>query len=380
MADEDKELLDLGAIPVDPDKELKDLGAAPTKASILESARAGLANGGTFGFAPRIGAAGGAVASYAQQHLSGDQQPQSLKDLYNEYLKYNNDRQAAAQSAHPGVYIGSQLAGGIASPMNKIGAVGAGLGEVGAQAPIVTKMAQGALAGAKMGAVAGASQSPDLTNIPQTVKNAGEGMAMGAGVGAIIPPVGAALRGLAGGTANMISPLIGQPGTMFSKGMQAGVEGAPNLATEPGQLQAIQSRNDFANQFVKDVHDVLASNAKNKRELISSALAKSQLAPAEAVQAVTQKYLDANPQLNEETARKELDQLKEMFLTAREGPEKTETRRIYNPGQAPTPAIPQNQQVRPPINPMEVMPQKAHHRHLRLHPLERMLLHLLRLS
>jgi hypothetical protein len=361
MTDLDKEI---GAVPLtDLDKELgakplssSDQSISKPAVSKSESARAGLANGGTFGFAPRIGAAGGALASAAQQHLSNDPQPQSIKDLYNEYLKMNNDRQAAAQAGNPIVYGASQLVGGIASPMNKIGAVGAGLGKVGAAAPMVTKMAQGALAGAKMGAVAGASQSPDLTNIPQTLQEANEGMATGAVLGAVTPPVGATIKVLAGGAANMVRPLIGQPGTMFSKGMKAGVEGAPNLAGEPGQMSAIQDRNNFANQFVKDVHDVLASNAKNKRELISSALSKSQLAPAEAVQAVQQKYLEANPQLNEETARKELDQLKEMFITAQEGPKKTETQRIYNPGQAPVGAIPQSQQVRPPINPMEVMP------------------------
>jgi hypothetical protein len=364
MADADKELLDLGAQPHD--DELKALGAVSTEdkdkvakyiskpeVSELEAARAGLANGGTFGFAPRIGAVGGALASAAQQRLSGEPQPQSIKDLYNEYLKYNNERQQKAQEAHPVVYGGAQLAGGIASPMNKIGAVGAGM----EGAPIVSKMAQSALAGGKLGAIAGASQSPDLGDIPQTAVNAAQGAAMGGALGAAIPPLGAAMKGAAGGVASTLRPLIGQPGTMFGKGMQAGIEGAPNLAGEPGQLAAVHNRNDFANQFVKDVHDVLSSNAKNKRELISSALAKSQLAPAEAVQAVTQKYLEANPQLNEESARKELDQLKEMFITAAEGPKKTVIQREYNEGAKPPPIAQPGSQFLPPQNgPAEVLP------------------------
>lgn len=308
----------------------------------LESARAGLASGGTFGFAPRIGAAGGALASKAQQSLSKEPNPQSLQDLYNEYLKYNNERQEKAKAGNPATYHATEFVGALASPMNKIGAVG----QLGNDASMLAKMAHSGLAGAKMGSVAGLSQSPDLANIPKDLEGMGTGAAMGAGLGLAVPPVGAVMKGAAKGTVNMIRPLIGKPAEMFKKGAQAGMEGAPNLAGEPGQLEAVQQRNQFADQFVQDLHKVLSGNAKNKRELIAGALEKSQLAPAEAVEAVTQKYLDANPQLNEESARKELDQLKEMILTAREGGKKTEVVRQYiNPEMR---MVPGNAPVAPP--------------------------------
>jgi hypothetical protein len=333
---------------------------------MMESARAGLANGGTYGFAPRIGAAGGAAAEKLAGMPVGPEgfsllpghentSKQSLSDLYNEYLKYNNDRQAKAQNAHPIIYGGAQLAGGIASPLNKIGAIG----ELAKDTPIISKMGLGAMAGARMGGLAGLSQSPDLTNPTEDMNAAGAGSAMGIGIGLGAPVAGATIKGLAGGAANILRPLIGKPGTMAGKGMQAGMEGGPNLAGEPGQLQAVQQRGQFAEQFVKDVHDVLSSNAKNKRELITNALAKSQLAPAEAVQVIQQKYLEANPQLNEESARKELAQLKEMFITAAEGPKKTETQRVYNPGAQPNVpgAAPQPEMPMPPPGSSAMPPQ-----------------------
>lgn len=303
---------------------------------LSESARAGFASGGTFGFAPRIGAAGGALASKAQQALSGEPEPQSLEDLYNEYLKYNNEVQAKAAAGNPSMYMGAQFAGGLASPLNAIGPMG--IGALGKNAHIFAKMAHGARAGARMGTVAGLSQSNDLADLPQDVQRAGEGMAVGAGLGAVIPPIAGGIKSLAIGGANIARPLLGKPVKMVSKGVQFGTKGKPNFAGEPGQLQEVQNRNEFTNKFVTDVHDILSSNAKNKRELISGALEKSQLAPAEAVQAIQQKYLEANPQLNEESARKELAQLKEMFITAAEGPKKMETQRIYNGAAKPTPA------------------------------------------
>ncbi len=300
----------------------------------LESARAGLAAGGTFGFAPRIGAAGGALASAAQQNLSDDPEKQNLTDLYNEYLKYNNQRQAAAQAANPVTYGGAEFAGALASPMNKIGAVG----QLGKEAPMLQKMAHGVLAGTKLGGVAGMAQSPDLTNVPQTMGDAAMGAAAGAGLGAVAPPVGALMKGAATGAANFVRPLIGKPGTMFSKGMQAGMEGEPNLAGEPGQLEAVEQRNKFAKGFVNDIHGIIKSNAKNKAELISNALEKSQLAPKEAVEALAQKYLQPEgAKLPTANDQKEFEELKQIILTSLQGPEKTETVRIHNPGAAPAP-------------------------------------------
>lgn len=382
MADEDKELMELGAEPHD--DELKALGAvsaedknkmakyitAPEAASDLESARAGLASGGTFGFAPRIGAAMGV----GMEKLAGApvDKKRSASDIYNEYLKYNNERQKVAEHAHPYIYGGAQFAGGLASPMNKIGA---GY-EVGKDASLLAKMAHSSIAGARMGATAGASQSSDLTNVPQTLQKAKEGAIFGTVIGAAAPPVIGAVKGAARVTGSGLKSVFGPVGQRFGQGIEHGMEGEPNLAGEPGQLQATEERGQFAEQFVKDLHKVLSGNAKNKRELIAQALEKNQLAPKEAVDAVMQKYLQANPQLNEESARKELEQLKEMIITASEGPKKTETVREYlNPTSR---SVPNDQpQYMPgevsrmpgaPIEPTPAMPNEPTPEQLKLGP------------
>jgi hypothetical protein len=365
MADSDEDkLIKLGAEPVHEDETaLRSLGAVSPEehaqkappVSKMTSAAEGLASGGTFGFSPRIGAVFGAGLEKGAQaigmgpqagNIAAGQPTQSLSDLYNEYLAANNKRQAAAKAANPVTYGAAQLAGGIASPLNKIGAVG----QLSAEAPIIAKMGQGALAGARMGTVAGLSQSQDLTNPSQDVSNMGLGAATGATIGATLPPIGAVIKGGAGLTADLTRKLVGRPVTMFNQGVQAGQQGAANLAGEPGQLEAVEQRGQFATQFVQDLHNILSSNAANKKELIANALENSQLAPKEAVEAVTQKYLQANPQINDKAAKAELAQLKEMITTAAEGPEKEETVRQYSGALAPQ-ALPSAIPNAPPSTP-----------------------------
>lgn len=299
------------------------------KASGWESARAGLASGGSFGLGTRLGSAIGASAD----KLTGSDQ--SLSELYNEYLDYNKKREAKAAQDNPMTYGGAMLAGGLASPLNAI----AGGAQLPKNASMLAKMAHSAEAGAKLGTIAGAAQSEDLTNIPKTLEKAGEGMVFGGGIGAAAPPVIAGIKGAAGVTGAGLKTVFGPVGERFGQGKTAGLSGAPNLAGEPGQLVATQERAQFAEQFVDDLNNILNSNAKNKKELVSAALEKSQLAPKEAVDAITQKYLDVNPDsLNGDRTRKELAQLQEMIIEAIEGPKKMETVRLYTNPERPVPS------------------------------------------
>lgn len=338
----------------------------PPQASELESIREGYAQGGTLGYAPRIGAAMGAgLEKTAGAGLGPEGFPlipgaeksenKKLQDLYNEYLDYNNKLQEKAKASNPGLYHTAEFAGVMASPFNKIGTLGGG-GMAAKDASILAKMGQSGLAGARMGALGGLSQSKDLNNLPEDVSNMGRGAAFGAGIGLAAPPVGAALSGMASGAGSIGRTVFGPMGQMFKKGSQAGTEGLPNLATEAGQSQAQGIRKEFAQKFVDDLKGILNSSAKNKRELIRNA---SQDVPKEQLDEVISKYLEANPKLNTKKSLDELNELKEIILTAKEGPLKPETVRVYREG-APERPLPSDARPFQPTSPeVEPMPTES---------------------
>lgn len=372
MTDLDNEL---GAAPLtDLDKEL---GAKPlsnvSKSSaedpgMLEAVRAGFANGGTLGFAPRIGAGVGALASAAQQQLSGEPQPQSLKDLYNEYLDYNNKLQEKAHDAHPYIYNGATLLGGIASPLNKIAGLGLGsetaqainaadklkkAGQAVQTASMPLRMINSGIQGAKIGAVAGLANSKDLTDAPQDLSEASKGMALGGAIGTAAPPVIAGLQSAASVTGGGLRSFFGDVGGNFSKGVEAGSEGGPKLSTPEGQASAAQDRSDFANKFVDDLRNIVKTNAKNKVEKIQGHLDNL---PQEQIDPVLNKILEMDPKEMGTKEAEEFEQIKEEILRAKEGPMVNETVRQYNPGQAPEPISGPGAQYRPPIEGSEVLP------------------------
>lgn len=351
--------------------KLKKYLKAP-QASELESAREGLAQGGTYGFAPRMGAALGATLSAPGEIQRGIQEavsakpgedietapgqgaggPQSVEQLYKDYLDYNNKLQAKAHASNPSIYNASMLAGGIASPLNKIGSVGA-LAQAAPKASILAKMAHSGAAGARMGGLAGLSQSQDLTDIPQDISNVGTGMAFGGGIGTVAPPITAGLAATARGGANVLKTVFGPVGQNFAKGIEAGAEGAPNIATEEGQQQTQAQRKEFAENFVNNLKNIIKKNAKNKVQMIEQHVADL---PKDKIDGVLNTILELDPTKMGTKEAEEFALIKEEILRAKEGPMQAETVRQYNPGQAPAPVLTPNQQYRPPINPAEVMP------------------------
>lgn len=374
--------LDDGFHPVElSDKEKKAVTSyltKPPKATAGQSLREGFAEGGTFGFAPRMGAALGAglekgAGAIGMGPQAGDKAAglpeKSLKDIYNEYLEYNNKLQANAKEANPGMYYSGMLAGGLASPLNKIGAIGMGgktaeaalaaekaaaAGKAVQTASMPTKMALSGLAGARAGTLGGLSQSSDLGDVKQDIEKAGEGMAFGGGVGTLAPPVGAALKGTAKGLASGLETVFGPVGARFKQGMQAGVEGAPNIATRAGRDEVQAARGAFATDFVDKLRETIKSNAKNKVQMIKQHF---QDVPRDQIDNVLNEVLETDVSKLGSKEAEEFNLIKEEILRAKEGPMRTETVRQYNPGAQPPPIVQPGQQVRPPLNgPGEMLP------------------------
>jgi hypothetical protein len=361
-----------------PTKEEKNASSSKGTASTGEALREGFAQGGTFGFAPRLGAAMGAglekgagMLGMGPQagNVAAGQPQQSLKDLYNEYLDYNNKLQEKAKASHPGPYYGSMIAGGIASPLNKIGAIGMGgntaeaalaaekaaaAGNAIQTASMPTKMLLSGLSGARAGALGGLSQSQDLSNINQDVENAGKGAAFGGLLGAGTPPVASALKGAASTASGWAQGLIGPVPKNVEEGFRAGLASAPNLSKPAGQAEAQNMRADFAKDFVSKLRTILSSNAKNKIKMIENHAADL---PKDQIDNVLNEILDINPdKLGTEEAA-ELQKIHNELLRAKEGPMKTETVRQYNPGAQPPPIAQPGSQFLPPLNgPGEMLP------------------------
>lgn len=345
MADSDAELMNLGAEPHD--EELRGLGAISPEdqqkvvnyiktpqATQGEALREGFAEGGTFGFAPRIGAAMGAGMEKAAELVPGADKSENkkLSDLYNEYLEYNNKLQEKAKASHPAAYYAAMLAGGIASPLNKVSTLGLG-GQAVEGASLPTKALQSGIGGAKLGALSGLSQSQNLADVPQDIDQAGKGAAFGGILGAGAPAAAGAIKGAANATASGLETVFGPVGARFQQGMQAGLEETPNLATQAGRNVAFESRKDFAKDFVDNLRNIIKSNAKNKFEKIQAA---SQDIPSDQVDNVLNEILgmDTTKMGTKEAA--EFDQIKEEILRAKEGPMVGETVRQYN-GATPPP-------------------------------------------
>jgi len=159
--------------------------AAPSEA---ESAMRGAAQGATMGFSNRIEGAGNAL----MDKVLGNDQGKSLSDLYNQREAQATSSNAAAQAAHPYIYGGANLAGGVGTGLLTGGmgattslgrmAVGAGMGAaagVGYGNPSsVNDGAAEALKGALVGgAVSGVAEGISNALNPSSLKSTAENMA-----------------------------------------------------------------------------------------------------------------------------------------------------------------------------------------------------------
>lgn len=133
----------------------------------------GLANAVTLGYGDRIAAGAGALTGIGG--MQGD---------YAGNLAREHAQTAQFDRAHPVEATALNVAGSAMVPLGAIGAAAKG-------ASLGTKALYGALAGGGIGAVQGAAESPDLTNVPQTAADAAKGAGVGLLLGGAIPIAGA---------------------------------------------------------------------------------------------------------------------------------------------------------------------------------------------
>ncbi len=174
------------------------------KPDAVDAAISGVANGMTFGLAPKI--IGGTRALYNKATEGGD-----LKQLYDKYRKEQEGYDEGAEKASPKVNTAANFAGGLLNPVNKF-LPGGSLGK-------------NVATGAGVGAVNSAAKSKhDLSNYDEATGLAKDTL-IGAGIGA-----GAGVIGT---------------------GLQKGVEAAPNLVKK-GLSVMLGASEDAVNRLVKN--------------------------------------------------------------------------------------------------------------------------------
>lgn len=212
---------DLGATPVAAAPlDFSDLGGEKVgheDVSKMESLGRGVQQGATLGFGDEFSGGVEATADATQQLLNklgmagpsptqvnsklasegvkGDLGPKELLDMYRQGRDSNRLENTAAQEANPMTYLGGNIAGGVLPAMAAPQALMNPLGSAAKSAPLLQKMAQGAVNAVPAAAVVGAGTSnaemtPDkmtdqsATNFGNDVLNSAE---MGAGFGAAVP-------------------------------------------------------------------------------------------------------------------------------------------------------------------------------------------------
>lgn len=174
------------------------------------------ANGATFGLADRFAAGMGSLTGIGGK--SGD---------YTGNLQSEQAKTDQFASDHPIASIGANLAGGAVVPLGAIGAAAKG-------ASLGTKTLLGMGAGAGLGTVQGALSSRDLTDLPQTGKEAIKGAILGGTIGAAIPGAGSLIGKGYNGLANMVNG--------SAQGMSRAATGHLVSAAEADGLPAVQAQ------------------------------------------------------------------------------------------------------------------------------------------
>lgn len=189
------------------------------------------ANGMTFGAADRIAAGMSTLTGVGGQSrnlsslITGDR-----GSGYAGNLEREQARTGQFAIDHPIGNIGANIAGGAVVPIGAIGAAAKG-------ASLGAKTVYAALTGAGLGGVQGAFGSKDLTDIPETAREAGKGAALGAVVGGAIP--GAAK--VVGAGYNAVANAINGRAAGMSRGASQHVVDAM-LADKPANVQAEVAR------------------------------------------------------------------------------------------------------------------------------------------
>lgn len=235
----DSEFEAMGAVPAD-DAEFEALGAVPVESEVvpgepispsesaLKGAQQGLLLGGAdelqgaipagLDVTQRVLASLGLTGlspsqvntKLASQGVKGNLGPQTLLDQYREGRNASRKDFAAAEAANPGFYMGGNIAGGALTAMAAPQALMNPMGSAPASAPLLQKIAQGAVNAIPASAAVGAGMStaeltPDQIT-PESAMNFGSDVlkdaGMGAAIGGAIPLVAAPLKAAGGAIAD----------------------------------------------------------------------------------------------------------------------------------------------------------------------------------
>lgn len=310
MALSDKEELELLQLQEEEYQHQKAKSASndSNKMGVLEAAKTGYAE--SIPFADRIGAIAGTLGAKA----GGD--TRDLGDVYNEVLPQVRQQQEAdikqAREDQPLTAYGSQLFGTLAVPMpgGSVASEAAALGKLGLGKGLLAAGEAGLKQAPKfaaLGGLLGASNSSDLTNVPETALNVGAG-ALG---GALLSPV-ASIGGELGsralsGAGSGIGKALGS--TEFTKDiLEAGKTGLQKGKLIFGKAAREEASNNIINaqkETETALQKILKETGAFKEALLKGQEGNTQVDLQPIYQEALDKIVKSNPQTGPEVAAAE---------------------------------------------------------------------------
>ena len=241
----------------DPDAYLNEGGPQEESMGQAQAALQGVSQGATFGFGDEIAggfeAAGRAIGlegvggPVTDISVAGDEwdptlDKEKLLQSYREGLEAERGRNTQASEEHPGTYMGGTLAGGVAGPgkFAKAYKYAKGLGTAG-------KVAVTSGIGAGTGAIAGFGMGEG--GVGDRLESAGEGAAIGAATGPLIPLATSGIKAVKGVGSKIKSvPIIEDMIESFKRGKKGEV-----LATSAGRREAADLVSKKGGELFEDI-------------------------------------------------------------------------------------------------------------------------------
>jgi hypothetical protein len=288
--------------------------STPDKTSQGEAAGLGAVAGATFDFDDELAGGMGAV----MEKTLGNPEKKDLAALYNEYRDARRKTKDTAMEEHPWSYMGGGAAGGFVLP-------GAGLGQAGKAANIWQKIGRGAAVGGGVGALTGGGMS-EHNPIEKPKEFAGDmlsGGEMGMMIGGAVPIAGQVGKGMWEGAKWLGSPI--------SKGFKQGWRGN-NLLGEEAEKMVQQRIAAFGKDTSGKMIDDLNALAQSKAALMDIAEQMGvKIDQAEIDKMIVSKMGNSAEETSSQLkqVRREMEDLKELIRSHREGPEVDQVNRVF---------------------------------------------------
>jgi hypothetical protein len=327
----------------------------PEDMGMIESGLVGAGQGLTLNHAPQLGAAMGAgLEKLAGMEMEPEGFPlvpgvesskdKKLQDLYNEYLKFNKQRDVQAQHANPISYTTGNIAGGVlgfgagskmAAPA--VEAVASRMPPlVAATGQVMNKIYPSAVPMGIMGGIMaeGSGEHPIMS--PEGAEEIATGVGMGIGMGTLAPPAISALAKGAQKTASGVKTGAGIIGeSLFGLSPDAwkrGLQGEMLVGKK-----AAQKTGDEMMQFGLEVPQQLAQEAQKlaqtKLSILRIAEENGVRIDASDIDDFMNSHLKSSSPSSLVEVQREMQQIHELLRTAKNGPEvKKITRQYFGEG------------------------------------------------